>query len=69
MKHQSDICEPYEFEKENPATGTVEIVKKLSDCLDSNKSLLKLTKLYISNRHNLAENAGGGGEVQDEDED
>jgi len=63
MKHQGEICEPYEFEKENPATGTVEIIKKLSDCVDSQKSLLKLTKLFLSGKHNL------DGDVNDEDED
>jgi hypothetical protein len=31
MKHFNEICEPYEFEKENPTTGEVEIIKKLSD--------------------------------------
>lgn len=63
MKHQTEICEPYEFEKENPATGTVEIIKKLSDQVDSNKSLLKLTKMFLSGKHNLE------GDVHDEDED
>ena len=31
MRHFSDICEPYEYEKENATTGEIEIIKKLSD--------------------------------------
>jgi hypothetical protein len=59
----SEISEPYEFEKENPATGAVEIVKKLSDCVGSgDKSLLKLVKIYLQPR-------SGEDEVEDEDED
>jgi hypothetical protein len=48
MKHFSDISEPYEYEKENPSTGEIEIVKKLSDCVGSDRSLLKLVKMFLA---------------------
>ena len=48
MKHFSDISEPYEYEKENPNTGEIEIVKKLSDCVGSDRSLLKLVKMFLA---------------------
>lgn len=49
MRHSSDICEPYEFEKENATTGEIEIIKKLSDSLGgSDRSLLKLVKAFLS---------------------
>jgi len=48
MRHSSDICEPYEFEKENATTGEIEIIKKLSDSLGgSDRSLLKLVKAFL----------------------
>ena len=49
MRHSSDICEPYEYEKENATTGEIEIIKKLSDSLGgSERSLLKLVKAFLS---------------------
>lgn len=48
MKHFTDISEPYEFEKENATTGEIEIVKKLSDCVGSDRSLLKLVKMFLT---------------------
>jgi hypothetical protein len=48
MKHFTDISEPYEYEKENATTGEIEIVKKLSDCVGSDRSLLKLVKMFLS---------------------
>jgi hypothetical protein len=57
MRHSSDICEPYEFEKENATTGEIEIIKKLSDSLGgSERSLLKLVKAFLSQ----AKRAGEG---------
>jgi hypothetical protein len=47
-KNASDICEPYEFEKENATTGQIEIVKKLSDAVSSDRSLLKLVKTFLA---------------------
>lgn len=48
MKHFGDISEPYEYEKENATTGEIEIVKKLSDCVGSDRSLIKLVKVFLS---------------------
>ena len=48
VKNSSDICEPYEFEKENATTGQIEIIKKLSDAVSSDRSLLKLVKNFLS---------------------
>jgi len=31
MRFYNEICEPYEYEKENATTGGIEIIKKLSD--------------------------------------
>jgi hypothetical protein len=64
MKHYNDICEPYEYEKVN-AQGGIEILKKLSDCIISDRSLLKLVKAFISGK---TEN-NNPDEVVDEDED
>lgn len=48
MRHFNDICEPYEYEKENATTGEIEIVKKLSDCVGSpDRSLLKIVKQFL----------------------
>jgi hypothetical protein len=48
FRHYSDICEPYEFEKENATTGEIEVVKKLSDCLAAERSLLRLVKVFLA---------------------
>lgn len=47
QRHSSDVCEPYEFEKENATTGEIEIIKKLSDAVSSDRSLLKLVKTFL----------------------
>jgi hypothetical protein len=47
LRNCSDICEPYEFEKENATTGEIEIIKKLSDVVSSDRSLLKLVKTFL----------------------
>jgi hypothetical protein len=41
------VCEPYEFEKANAHTGEVEIIKKLTDCINSERSLMKFVKAFI----------------------
>lgn len=72
MSYQNEICEPYEFEKENATTGEIEIVRKLSDCVGSvsDRSLLRQVKLFL-----LGGGKGDGtttnlnDEVVDEDED
>jgi hypothetical protein len=50
LKHYSEVCEPYEFEKENASTGEIEIIKKLSDAVNADRSLIKLVKTYLSKR-------------------
>jgi hypothetical protein len=50
MKFSTDVCEPYEFEKENASTGEIEIIKKLSDTVYADRSLLKLVKVFLSKR-------------------
>ena len=40
MKHFTEVCEPYSFEKENANTGSIEIVKKLTDCINGERSLI-----------------------------
>jgi hypothetical protein len=47
MKHFSEVCEPYEFEKENASTGNIEVVRKLTDCINEDRSLMRLVKLFI----------------------
>jgi hypothetical protein len=82
MRHSSEICEPYEFEKENATTGEIEIIKKLSDSVGSDRSLLKLVKAFLSQTKrgegdlaNQTSTLGAGGfddgaqVVIDEDED
>ena len=64
-QYYNEICEPYEFEKEN-ATGGIEIVRKLTDCIGgSDKSLIRLVKQFIGS--GKTEGADDG--VVDEDED
>lgn len=62
MRHYNEICEPYEYEKEN-AAGGIEIIRKMSDCINTDKSLLKLVRHYLSRKERENE------DVQDEDED
>jgi hypothetical protein len=81
MRYSSEICEPYEFEKENATTGEIEIIKKLSDSVGSDRSLLKLVKAFLSqikrgegDQANQTSTLGGGFDdgaqvVIDEDED
>ena len=64
MEHIGEIAEPYEYEKEDPVTGQVEVIKKLSDLVSSEKSLLKLVGVFLANK-----DRAGGDEVVDEDED
>ena len=64
MKHYNDICEPYEYEKEHATTGTIEIIKKPSDCIITDRSLLKLVRIFLSGRER-----DGHEDVVDEDED
>lgn len=65
MKHYAEICEPYEYEKENATTGGIEIIKKLSDCINTDRSLLKLVRIFIKE----GPTGATGDEVVDEDED
>ncbi len=44
MKHFQEVCEQYEFEKENINTGKVESIKKLTDCINDERSLMKFVK-------------------------
>lgn len=61
----NEICEPYEFEKEN-AAGGIEIVRKLTDCIGgSDKSLIRLVKQFIGSSGKTDGDEG----VVDEDED
>jgi uncharacterized NAD(P)/FAD-binding protein YdhS len=66
MKHFNEICEPYEYEKENATTGGIEIMRKLSDSIHQEKSLLRLVKQYLQQTRERDTNAD---EVVDEDED
>jgi hypothetical protein len=50
LKSSTEVCEPYEFEKENASTGEIEIIKKLSDTVYADRSLLKLVKVFLSRR-------------------
>jgi len=62
-QYYNEICEPYEFEKEN-AAGGIEIVRKLTDCIGgSDKSLIRLVKQFIGSGKTDDEG------VVDEDED
>ena len=67
MRHYTEICEPYEYEKENATTGGIEIIKKLSDCINTDRSLLKLVKIFL--KDGLSTTAKDGDDVVDEDED
>ena len=70
LRHYSDICEPYEFEKENATTGEIEIVKKLSDCLNADRSLLKMVKCFLKLKEQQdVDPEGTTTQVVDEDED
>ncbi len=50
MKHFQEVCEPYDFVKENATTGEIEVVRKLSDCINEEKSLIKYVKVFIAQR-------------------
>lgn len=63
MKHFTEVCEPYEFEKSNADTGETEVVKKLTDCINSERSLMKFVKTFLSQKE------ANKDEDQDEDED
>ena len=73
MKHFTEICEPYLFEKENADTGEKEIVKKLSDCIHEERSLLSLVEKFLSQNKaeegTLGTNNAADRESEDEDED
>ena len=62
LKHFPDVCEPYEFEKENASNGDIEVVKKTTDLINEERSLMKFVKLFALN------NKDGEAE-EDEDED
>ena len=47
MKHFTEVCEPYEFEKENMETGEKEIIKKLTDCINEERSLKKMIEKFF----------------------
>lgn len=68
MRFYNEICEPYEYEKENATTGGIEIIKKLSDQINTDRSLLKLVKLYLVHQAKEAAQSDEG-VVVDEDED
>lgn len=48
LRHFTEICEPYEFEKENANTGEIEKIKKITDCIDDERSLIKLVNKFLS---------------------
>lgn len=48
MKHFTEVCEPYAFEKENANTGQVEIVRKLTDCINEERSLMNFVNKFVS---------------------
>jgi len=68
MCYYSEICEPYEFEKED-ASGGVEIIRKLSDQVGSgaDRSLLRLVRVFV--QQGASGKGDQGEEVVDEDED
>jgi hypothetical protein len=66
MKHFQIVCQPYEYEKESATTGKIEMIKKLSDCISDDRTLIKYVRLFSCS---LKEDKAGGGSVQDEDED
>jgi len=41
MRHFIDVCEPYQYEKENASTGEREVVRKRTDCINEDRSVLK----------------------------
>jgi hypothetical protein len=61
MKHFQEVCEPYEFEKENASTGQIEVIKKLTDCINTERSLMKFVGQFLKQRDTNDDN--------DEDED
>ena len=48
MKHFTVICEPYEYEKENALSGELEIIKKTSDSINEDRSIIKLLNKFDS---------------------
>ena len=48
LSHFNEVCEPYEFEKENATTGEIEITKKLTDNINEERSLLRFVKLFVN---------------------
>lgn len=68
MKHFTEVCEPYAFEKENANTGVVEVVKKLTDCINEERSLLSYVIKFLSSGKNDA-NDGDSSEEEDCDDD
>jgi len=48
MKHFQTVSEPYEFEKENTATGEVEVVKKLTDNINEDRALSRFVKNFVN---------------------
>lgn len=48
MKYFTVVSEPYEYEKENALTGELEILKKTSDAINEERSLLKLLNKFDS---------------------
>jgi len=52
MKHFSEVCEPYEYEKENATTGNIEVVRKLTDCISEERSIMRFVKQFITSKEN-----------------
>ena len=67
LKHFGDVCEQYEFEKENIQTGQIEFIKKTSDFINYDKSLMKFVKMFLSK--NDRDNQGAGDNSSEEEDD
>lgn len=66
IKHFPTVCQTYEFEKESATTGKIEMIKKLSDCISEDQTLMKFVKLFTCSQN---DEKTGAGEDEDEDED
>ncbi len=69
MKQFSEVCEPYEYEKESASTGQIEVIRKLTDNINTDRSLLKFVKHFLSNTKTDGEAVESDDEDEDQDDD
>jgi hypothetical protein len=69
MKHFSEVCESYEYEKESASTGQIEVIRKMTDNINTDRSLLKFVTQFVSNSKTEIDLGADDDRSEDEDYD